>query len=107
MNKSLITYSILSLLIIFFFGFNFVFSLIGNFLILIFLIPIVFIFIVFLGINSLKSKLKVCTNCGATMIGENQNCLYCESNISEFENKKNYSEDNGGETIEIEAEEIN
>tara|TARA_Y100001978_G_scaffold179866_1_gene174982 strand:- start:590 stop:715 length:126 start_codon:yes stop_codon:yes gene_type:complete len=41
------------------------------------------------------------------MIGENQNCLYCESNISEFENKKNYSEDNGGETIEIEAEEIN
>ena len=107
MNKSLVTYSIISFLIIFFFGFNFLFSLLGNLLILLFLTPILLIVLAFLGINSLKSKFKVCTNCGATTISESGNCLYCGSSFNEIENNKNYSEDAGSETIEIEAEEIN
>ena len=107
MNKSLLTYSIISCIVIFFFGFNFIFSLLGNILILLFLIPIILIFIVFLGINFFKSKFKVCTNCGSTIISEAENCLYCGSKYSELENNNNYSENAGSETIEIEAEEIN
>ena len=107
MNKSLVTYSIISFLIIFFFGFNFLFSLLGNLLILLFLTPILLIVLAFLGINSLKSKFKVCTNCGATIISESGNCLYCGSSFSGIKNNINYSEDAGSETIEIEAEEIN
>ena len=107
MNKSLVTYSIISFLIISFFGFNFLFSLLGNILILLFLTPILLIVLAFLGINSLKSKFKVCTNCGATIISESGSCLNCGSNFNEIQNNKNYSENAGNETIEIEAEEIN
>ena len=107
MNKSLITYSIVSFLIISFFGFNFLFSLLGNILILLFLTPILLIVIAFLIISSFKSKFKVCTNCGSTLISDSDSCLYCGSNFSEIENKKDYFEDARNETIEIEAEEIN
>ena len=107
MNKSLVTYSIISFLLIFFFGFNFLLGLLGNILILLFLTPILLIFIVFLGINSFKSRLKVCDNCGSTIINEVESCLYCGSNFSELKNNKNYSQNAGSETIEIEAEEIN
>ena len=106
MNKSLVTYSIISILVIFFFGFNFLFSLLGNILIILFLTPLLLLVIAFLIITSLKSKLKVCTNCGTTLISEGESCLYCGSNFSEINNKKDYSEDARNETIEIEAEEI-
>ena len=107
MNKSLITYSILSFLIIFLFGFNFLFSLLGNILILLLLTPILLILIAFLGINFFKSKFKVCTNCGSTMISGGESCLYCGSNFNEIENNKNFTQDASSETIEIDAEEIN
>ena len=106
MNKSLVTYIIISFLIIFFFGFNFLFSLLGNILILLTLTPILLIIIAFLIINSFKSKFKVCANCGSTLISDSESCLYCGSNFSEIKNKKDYSEDARNETIEIEAEEI-
>ena len=107
MNKSLVTYSIISFLVIFFFGFNFLFSLLGNILIILFLTPILLLVIAFLIITSFKSKFKVCTNCGTTSISASESCQYCGSNFSEIENKKDYSEDARNETIEIEAEEIN
>ena len=107
MNKKVLTYLIISVLIIFFFGFNFLFSLLGNILILLFLTPLLLIGIVFLGINSFKTKFKVCENCGATIISNGENCLYCGSSFIKIENKKNFSEDASSETIEIEAEEIN
>ena len=106
MNNSLITYSIVSFLIVFFFGFNFLLSLLGNILILLFFVPILFIILAFLGINSFKSKFKVCTNCGTTLISESERCLYCGSNFTKIENNKNYSENASNETIEIDAEEI-
>ena len=107
MNKSLLYYSIGSFLIIFFFGFNFLLSLLGNILIILFLTPILLVIIAFLIINSFKSKIQVCTNCGTTMISEGESCLYCGSNFSKNENSENYIENPGSETIEIEAEEIN
>lgn len=102
MNKSIVTYSIISFLIIFFFGFNFLFSLLGNILILLFLTPILLIALAFLGINSLKSKFEVCTKCGATLIKDSNTCPNCGANFNKI-----YSDDAGSETIEIEAEEIN
>ena len=107
MNKSLITYSIVSFLIISFFGFNFLFSLLGNILILLFLTPVLLLVIAFLGINSFKSQFKICTNCGRTISGDTENCLFCGSSFSKNENNKKFSEDASSETIEIEAEEIN
>ena len=107
MNKSLATYSIISFLVIFFFGFNVLFSLLGNILIILFLTPILLLVIAFLLINSFKSKFKICTNCGTTLISDGQSCLYCGSNFSEIENENDYSKDARDETIEIEAEEIN
>ena len=106
MNKNLFTYGFISFLIIFFFGFNFLISLLGNILILLFLTPILLVGITFLGINYFKSKFKVCTNCGTTIIGDSESCFNCGSNFSETEKDKNYSEDAGNKTIEIEAEEI-
>jgi len=107
MNKSFFTYFIIFFIIIFFFGFNFLFSLLGNILILLFLTPILLIGLAFLRINSLKSNFIVCTNCGSTIISDSKICLNCGSNLSEIENKKKYADDPGSETIEIEAEEIN
>ena len=107
MNKSLFTYTIVSFLIISFFGFNFLLSLLGNILILLFLTPILLIIIAFLTINSFKSKIKTCTNCGTTIISSSESCLYCGSNLSKIDNKSNNSEEAGKKTIEIEAEEIN
>ena len=107
MNKSLFTYSIISFLIIFFFGFNFLFSLLGNILILLFLTPILLIGIAFLGINSVKSRIKVCANCGLTMVSNDECCQYCGSNFNKDEINQNHSEDAGNEIIEIEAEEVN
>ena len=107
MNKSLITYSLISILIISFFGFNFLFNLLGNILIILFLTPLLLICIALLGINSFKSKFKVCTNCGTTVLSSSENCLNCGSKFSEIKDNKTYSEDAGSETIEIEAEEIN
>ena len=107
MHKNLITYSIISFLIISFFGFNFLFSLLGNILIILFLTPLLLIVIAFLGINSFKSKFKECTNCGATMISNDGSCLYCGMKNSGIENNKDYSENASNETIEIEAEEVN
>jgi len=107
MNKSLVTYSLISILIISFFGFNFLFSLLGNILIILFLTPLLLICIALLGINSFKSKFKVCSNCGASMISNGESCFYCGRNYSEINNQKIYSEDASSETVEIEAEEIN
>ena len=106
MNKNLVTYSIISFLIIFFFGFNFLFSLLGNILILLFLTPILLICLAFLGINFFKSKLNICENCGA-FINDDNSCLYCGSNSTKNEKNIKYSDDASKETIEVEAEEIN
>jgi len=76
-------------------------------LIILFLTPLLLLVIAFLIITSFKSKFKVCTNCGTTLISDSESCIYCGSNFSETENKRNYSEDARNETIEIEAEEIN
>ena len=106
MNKSLVTYSIISFLIISFFGFNVLFSLLGNILILLFLTPILLVIISFLGINAFKLNLNKCDNCGSNIIGNQEICLYCGYNLNKKDNTKNSIIDASREIIEIDAEEI-
>tara|TARA_B100001287_G_C22598008_1_gene489004 strand:- start:20 stop:337 length:318 start_codon:yes stop_codon:yes gene_type:complete len=104
MNKNLFTYLII-LLLIPIFGVNFIIHLIGNIFLLLVLIPILLILIAFLAFNFFKSNTQICSNCGLTMIGNNEKCLYCESPLSNNENE-DISKKASERTIEVKAEEI-
>ena len=57
-DKNLLTYSLIILLVIPIFGFNFFISFVGNILLLLFLIPLLLLVLVFIGFNSYKSKIN-------------------------------------------------
>ena len=102
-NKGLVTYSLIFLIITFFFGFNFLINLIGNILLLMFLIPLLLVLIVFIGFNSFKSKLNRCDKCGTISIGSSSSCINCGAEL----NKVNQDFDEPSQsTIEVKAEEI-
>ena len=106
-NKNFLTYTLIFLAIISIFGLNFLLSLIGNILLLLVLIPILFLIIFFIGFNSLKTKFKTCNKCGAISIGISENCMNCGAVLNDDDNQNNILIDNPGEsTIEINAEEI-
>ncbi len=102
-NKSLVIYPMILLVITTFFGLNFIVSFIGNILLLLLLIPLLLLLTAFISLNSLKSKLQVCDNCGNISLGSSNNCTNCgfELNVNneEFENPSKT-------TIEVKAEEI-
>jgi len=87
MKKSLVTYSLIFLLIIPIFGFNFLVSLIGNLLLLILLIPILILLITLIGLNSFTSKLNTCSECGSLSLGSNSNCVNCGADLSNINQK--------------------
>ena len=108
MQNKLIPYSLIFILIIPLFGLNFLIGLIGNILLLIFLVPLLILVIGFLGLNSFKSNINLCENCGSTIIGNNGNCPYCNNNfIKKTQKDDNFSTDASNKIIEIKAEEIN
>lgn len=107
MTNNLISYSLLSIIFLPFLGFNFIISFLGNILILLFLIPFLIIAITFLSIKSFQSKIKQCENCGATIVGGNEICIYCGSNLDIAKNNdEQLINDASNKTIEIKAEEI-
>ena len=105
-NKNLLTYTLIILIIIPIFGINFFLSFVGNIILLLFLIPLLLLLIVFIGINSYKSKINTCNNCGTISLGLSDTCINCganlENNIKENQIDKKPSES----TIEVKAEEI-
>ena len=105
-NKNLITYSLVLLIIIPIFGFNFLITFLGNVLIILTLVPVLILILAFMGFNSFKSKINICSNCGAISLGLNETCTSCgadnKENIKRNELEKKPSES----TIEIKAEEI-
>ena len=107
-NKSLVTYGLIMLVLVPIFGFKFLISLIGNVLLLIFLIPLLILLITLIGFNSLKSKIKTCDQCGTVSLGINESCLNCGADLRDAK-KTNLKEFNKASetTIEIKAEEIN
>ena len=103
-NKNILTYSLILLIVIPIFGFNFVMSFLGNILILLFLIPLLLLLIVFIGLNSYKSNINTCDQCGSISLGLNETCMNCGADLKNIsqENLNNPSEC----TIEVKAEEI-
>ena len=105
-NKNLLTYTIIILLVIPFFGINFFISLLGNILLLLFLIPLLLLALVFIVFNSYKSKIDTCDNCGTISLGLSEKCINCGANLENI-NKNNQFNNNPSEsTIEVKAEEI-
>ena len=108
MQNKLIPYSLIFILMIPLFGFNFLIGFLGNILLLIILIPLLLLGIGFLSINKFKSNINLCESCGTAVIGDNVNCPFCGYKmIKEIEKESNFSSDASKKTIEIKAEEIN
>ena len=105
-NKNFLTYSLLILIAIPIFGINFFISFVGNILILLLLIPLLFFLLVLIGFNAYKSKINTCSNCGKIRFNFSDKCLYCGAE-SEDTNQRDQSYKKPSEsTIEVKAEEI-
>ena len=105
-NKNLIIYSLLILIAIPLFGVNFFISFLGNIIILLFLIPLFLLILVFLGLNSFRSKINTCENCGAISIGQNKECISCGGDLENISKKIQLDKKPSESTIEVQAEEI-
>ena len=105
-NKNLLTYSLIILIVIPIFGFNFFISFVGNILLLLFLIPLLLLVLVFMGFNSYKSKINTCSNCGAISLGLSETCISCGANLDKIGNKNQLDNRPSESTIDVKAEEI-
>ena len=107
MNKNLVTYTLIFFILISLFGFNFFLSLVGNLLLLLFLIPLLILFVLLISFNSLKSKVNTCNQCGTITLGNNNTCMNCGADLKDTNSKTPESLKNPSETtIEVKAEEI-
>ena len=105
-NKTLLTYTLITFVIISIFGINFFISFLGNILLLLFLIPLFLLLILFIGFNSYRSKINTCNNCGAISLGLNDTCMNCGGELN-YKNKEISLDKHPSErTIEVEAEEV-
>ena len=105
-NKSLLTYTLITFVIISIFGINFFISFLGNILLLLFLIPLFLLLILFIGLNSYKSKINTCNNCGAISLGLSDTCMNCGENLKDSNKESKYDKNPSERTIEIQAEEV-
>jgi len=105
MNKNLVTYFIIFLILISLFGFNFFLSLIGNLLLLVFLIPLLILSVLWISFNSLKTN--TCNQCGTVTLGINNTCINCGADLDNTNSKNSENLKKPSETtIEVKAEEI-
>tara|TARA_B100000085_G_scaffold124401_1_gene113187 strand:+ start:631 stop:972 length:342 start_codon:yes stop_codon:yes gene_type:complete len=105
-NKTLLTYTLITFVIISIFGINFFISFLGNILLLLFLIPLFLLLILFIGLNSYKSKINTCNNCGAISLGLSDTCMNCGENLKDSNKESKYDKNPSERTIEIKAEEV-
>ena len=105
-NKTTFTYSLILLLIIPIFGMKFLISFLGNILLLLILIPLLFLILAFVGFNYYKSKINTCSNCGAISLGFNENCINCGANLKDISKSNQLDKKPSESTIEVKAEEI-
>ncbi|MBO6978203.1 MAG: hypothetical protein JJ837_02105 [Prochlorococcus marinus XMU1428] len=106
-NKNLLTYSIIIMMVISFFGINFFLSFLGNILILLILVPLLLLFVFFISLNSYKSKINTCNSCGAISLGLSETCMNCGANLENISNNKQIDKKPSESTIEVDAEVIN
>ena len=105
-NKNLLTYSLIILIVVSIFGINFFISILGNILLLLFLIPLLFVILVFIGFNSFKSKINTCDNCGAISLGVSEKCMNCGANLENISKNNQFDNKPSESTIEVKAEEV-
>ena len=105
-NKNLLTYSLIILIVIPIFGFNFFISFVGNILLLLFLIPLLLLVLVFIGFNSYKSKIITCSNCGSISLGLSETCMNCGADLEHLSKRNQLDEKPSESTVEVKAEEI-
>jgi len=105
-NKTLLTYTLITFVIISIFGINFFISFLGNILLLLFLIPLLFLLVVFIGFNSYKSKINTCNSCGAISLGLSETCINCGANLENIINNNQFNKKPSESTIEVKAEEV-
>ena len=105
-NKNLLTFSLIILIVIPIFGINFFISLLGNILLLLFLIPLLLVILIFIGFNSYKSKINTCNSCGAISLGLDEYCMNCGANLENNRNNNQFDKQASESTIEVKAEEV-
>ena len=105
-NKNLLTYTLLILILISFFGINFFLSIIGNILLLLVLIPLLFLILLLVGFYSFKSKIITCDSCGTISFGLSETCMNCGANLETISQKNQFSNNPSESTIEVKAEEV-
>jgi len=105
-NKNFLAYSLNIFIVISIFGFNFFISFVGNILLLLFLIPLLLLFLVCMGFNSYKSKINTCSNCGAISLGLSETCMNCGADLENISKKNQLIKKPVESTIEVVAEEI-
>jgi len=105
-NKTLLTYTLITFVIISIFGINFFISFLGNILLLLFLIPLFLLLILFIGFNSYKSKINICNNCGAISLGLSDTCTNCGVELKDSNRESKLNKNPSERTIEVKAEEV-
>ena len=105
-NKNLITCSLIILFLIPIFGINFFITILGNILLILFLIPLLILLLVFIGFNTYKSKINNCSNCGAISLGLSETCVNCGADLKDISTKDKLVRKPSESTIEVKAEEI-
>ena len=105
-NKNLITYTLIILIIIPIFGINFFLSFLGNIILLLFLIPLLLFLLLFIGINTYKSKISACSNCGTISLGLSDTCMNCGANLENKIKENQIDKKPSESTIDVNAEEI-
>ena len=106
-NKNLLIYSLIILIVISIFGFNFFISFVGNILLLLFLIPLLLFILVLIGFNFYKSKIITCTKCGAVSFDLSETCKNCGADLKNISKNNQFDREPSESTIEVKAEEIN
>ena len=104
-NKSII-YPLIILLLISIFGFNFFISLLGNILLILFLIPLLLLILLFIGFNSYKSNINTCDDCGAISFNVDNTCSNCGADLNTINGKNQIGKNPSESTIEVKAEEV-
>ena len=105
-NKNFFIYTLIILIIIPFFGINFFISLLGNIILLLVLIPLLLLVLAFIGFNSFKSKINICSSCGSISLGLNETCMNCGANLDNISKKNQLNKKPSESTIEVKAEEV-
>ncbi len=105
-NKNLLTYSLILLIVIPIFGIKFLIIFLGNILFLLFLIPLLLVILAFIAFKSYKSKINTCSSCGAISLGLSKNCMNCGANLENIDNNNQFDKKPSESTIEVKAEEV-